>query len=225
MIKTQETKFTKETSYIAIEGVIGAGKTTLANLLKEDLKSELLLEQFEINPFLEKFYNDRQRYAFQTQIFFLLNRYQQQQSVTQSNLFSNFLISDYIFEKDRIFAMINLADEELKLYDNLFLHLEKNIVKPDLVIFLQSSIDRLMSNIKKRNRSIEKNIPRDYIQELSEAYNNYFSTYRSTPLLIVDSTDMDFLNNKHDYDELKKLIFREERALLEYYSAPQKGLL
>ncbi len=215
----------KEIRYIAIEGVIGAGKTTLAKILADRIKSELVLEQFEINPFLEKFYKDRKRYAFQTQIFFLLNRYQQQQSLNQTNLFSEYLVSDYIFEKDKIFAYLNLEGEELKLYENVAVQLERNVVKPDLVIYIQASVDRLIENIRKRNREMERNMPRSYIEQLADAYNHFFFMYKSTPLLIVNATDMDFLNGEHDINELMNLIFRKDRALVEYFSPEPKGLI
>lgn len=196
----------KEIHYIAVEGVIGAGKTTLATLLSEKLNADLVLEQFEINPFLEKFYKDRRRYAFQTQIFFLVNRYIQQQNLLQANLFKQYLVSDYIFEKDRIFASINLEGDELKLYEALASQLEKNILKPDLVIYLQSSVDRLMENIRKRYRTFERNIQRSYIEQLNEAYNHFFFAYKTTPLLIVNTNEIDFLNNKEDLDNLIELI-------------------
>ncbi|MCR4417407.1 MAG: deoxynucleoside kinase [Ignavibacteria bacterium] len=215
----------KELQYIAIEGVIGAGKTTLATLLSERLNADLVLEQFEINPFLEKFYKDRRRYAFQTQIFFLVNRYIQQQNLLQANLFKQYLVSDYIFEKDRIFASINLEGDELKLYETLASQLEKNILKPDLVIYLQSSVDRLMENIRKRDRTFERNIQRSYIEQLNEAYNHFFFAYKSTPLLIVNTNEIDFINNKEDLENLIQLIFREDRAYIEYYSPKPKGLL
>ncbi|MGB9665122.1 MAG: deoxynucleoside kinase [Ignavibacteria bacterium] len=215
----------KEIRYIAVEGVIGAGKTTLATLLAERLNADLVLEQFEINPFLEKFYKDRRRYAFQTQIFFLVNRYIQQQNILQANLFKPYLVSDYIFEKDRIFASINLEGDELKLYETLASQLEKNILKPDLVIYLQSSVDRLMENIRKRDRTFERNIQRSYIEQLNEAYNHFFFAYKFTPLLIVNTNDIDFLNNKEDLENLIQLIFREDRAYIEYYSPKAKGLL
>jgi deoxyadenosine/deoxycytidine kinase len=215
----------KEIRYIAVEGVIGAGKTTLATLLAERLNADLVLEQFEINPFLEKFYKDRRRYAFQTQIFFLVNRYIQQQNILQANLFKQYLVSDYIFEKDRIFAFINLEGDELKLYETLASQLEKNILKPDLVIYLQSSVDRLMDNIRKRDRSFERNIQRAYIEQLNEAYNHFFFAYKTTPLLIVNTNEIDFLNNKEDLENLIQLIFREDRAYIEYYSPKPKGLL
>lgn len=215
----------REIRYIAIEGVIGAGKTTLATLLSERLNADLVLEQFEINPFLEKFYKDRRRYAFQTQIFFLVNRYIQQQNLLQSNLFREFLVSDYIFEKDKIFAYLNLEGEELKLYDTLVTQLEKNILKPDLVIFLKASVDKLMENIRKRDRTFERNIQRSYIEQLYEAYDHFFFAYKSTPLLIVNTNELDFINNKEDLDNLINLIFRKDRAFIEYYSPKLKGFL
>ncbi len=214
----------KEIRYIAIEGVIGAGKTTLATLLAERLNADLVLEQFEINPFLEKFYKDRRRYAFQTQIFFLVNRYIQQQNLLQSNLFKEYLVSDYIFEKDRIFAYLNLEGDELKLYETLATQLEKNILKPDLVIFLQASVDRLMENIRKRDRSFERNIQRGYIEQLHSAYDHFFFAYQKTPLLIVNTNEVDFLNNQGDLDNLIELVFRKDRAYIEYYSPKPKGL-
>ena len=184
-----------QVNFIAIEGVIGAGKTSLAKKIKERLKAELILEQFDVNPFLEKFYGDRKRYAFQTQMFFLINRYKQQQELNQENLFTEFLVSDYLFEKDRIFAYLNLNGEELKLYESIFPLLSRNLRKPDLVIYLQSGVERLMYNIKKRSRKIERNLTRSYIEELSDAYNHFFFRYTTTPLLIVNSTDIDFVSS------------------------------
>ncbi|GMU94685.1 MULTISPECIES: deoxynucleoside kinase [Ignavibacterium] len=214
-----------ELRYIAVEGVIGAGKTALAKKLKAKLDARLVLEQFETNPFLEKFYNDRRRYAFQTQMFFLINRYKQQEELIQEDLFSNYIISDYIFEKDRIFAYLNLSGDELKLYESLYPLLARTLRKPDLVVFLQSSIDRLMFNIKKRGRAIEKNLTRNYIEELSEAYNHFFFRYNSTPLLIVNSTEIDFVNNENDFEELFRQIFREDRGLIEYFNPETRRVL
>jgi len=207
----------KKVRFIAIEGVIGAGKTSLAKKLKEKLNAELILEQFEVNPFLEKFYGDRKRYAFQTQMFFLINRYKQQQELNQENLFTEFLVSDYVFEKDRIFAYLNLNGEELKLYENIFPLLSRNLRNPDLVIYLQSGVERLMYNIKKRSRKIEKNLTKNYIEELSEAYNHFFFRYTTTPLLIVNSTEIDFVNSEKDFEELYKQIFRRDRGMTEYF--------
>ncbi len=213
-----------EVRYIAIEGVIGAGKTALAKKIKTRLDSKLILEQFETNPFLEKFYTDRRRYAFQTQMFFLINRFKQQEELNQEDLFTQYIVSDYIFDKDRIFAYMNLSGEELKLYESLFPLLQRNLRKPDLVVFLQSGIDRLMYNIKKRSRKIERNLTRSYIEELSEAYTHYFFRYNSSPLLIVNSTDIDFVNNEDDFDELFRQMFREDRAFIEYFNPEPKSI-
>ena len=213
-----------EIKYIAFEGVIGAGKTSLAKKVKEKLEANIIYEQFEQNPFLEKFYNDRKRYAFQTQMFFLINRYKQQQGLQQEDLFSNYLICDYIFEKDRVFAYLNLSGEELKLYESIFPLLNRNLRKPDLVVYLQSNVDRLMYNIKTRGRRIERNLTRSYIDELSEAYNYFFFRYTSTPLLIVNSTELDFVNNESDFNELYKQIFRADRAFTEYFKPESRNI-
>jgi len=215
----------KEVKYIAVEGAIGAGKTSLAVKLKEKLNAQLIVEQFEVNPFLEKFYNERKLYAFQTQMFFLVNRYKQQQALHQENLFSEYIVADYIFEKDKIFAYLNLSGEELKLYESVFPLLFKNLRQPDLVVYLQSSVDRLMYNIKKRSRQIERNLTRGYIEELSEAYNDFFFRYATTPLLIVNTTEMDFVNNQKDFDELFQAIFRTDRGFTEYFQPEAKRIL
>ena len=217
-----EEEFKPDVKYIAIEGVIGAGKTSLAKKIKDKLHAELLLEQFDANPFLEKFYSDRIRYAFQTQMFFLINRFKQQEELSQENLFRDYIVSDYLFEKDRIFAYLNLNSEELKLYESLYPLLARSLRKPDLVVFLQSSSDRLMQNIKNRNRKIERALNRSYIEELSEAYNHFFFRYHSTPLLIVNSTEIDFVNSDGDFEELFKQIFREDRGVKEYFKPESK---
>ncbi len=207
----------KEVKFIAIEGVIGAGKTSLAKKIVEKLEGRLILEQFETNPFLEKFYVDRKRYAFQTQMFFLINRFKQQQELSQEDLFSEYIICDYIFEKDRIFAYLNLSKDELSLYESIYPLLARTLRKPDLVVFLQSSVDRLMYNIKSRNRKVERALTRSYIEELNEAYNHFFFRYNTTPLLIVNSSEIDFVNNEDDFDVLFKQIFREDRGVIEYF--------
>jgi deoxyadenosine/deoxycytidine kinase len=204
--------------HIAIEGVIGAGKTTFAQMLSERLGARLVLERFEENPFLPKFYEDPEHYAFQTQIFFLLSRYKQQQDLFQADLFHDFLISDYIFEKDKIFAYLTLADEELKLYETLLGAIERNIPTPDLVVYLQCSVERLMDNIRHRARKMEENISEDYIRDLNEAYNYYFFRYRATPLLIVKATDIDFVGNRDDFEDLLAQILRPNKAPVEYYN-------
>lgn len=208
--------------HIAIEGVIGAGKTTFAQMLSERLGARLVLERFEENPFLPKFYEDPEHYAFQTQIFFLLSRYKQQQDLFQADLFHDFLISDYIFEKDKIFAYLTLADEELKLYETLLGAIERNIPTPDLVVYLQCSVERLMDNIRHRARKMEENISEDYIRDLNEAYNYYFFRYRATPLLIVKATDIDFVGNKDDFEDLLTQILRPNKAPVEYYNPARR---
>lgn len=204
--------------HIAIEGVIGAGKTSLATRLGECLDGKVVLEQFEENPFLAKFYEDPERYAFQAQIFFLLNRFKQYQALFQVDLFQRFLMTDYILEKDRIFAYLNLNDEELKLYESLASTIQHSVPAPDLVVYLQSSVDRLMENIRKRGRPYEKHITEQYIKDLNEAFNYFFFRYKSSPLLIVNSTQIDFVNNDRHFEDLVHEIFRPNKAPVEYYN-------
>jgi len=213
----------REIRHIAIEGVIGAGKTSLARMLSERLGARLVLERFEENPFLPKFYEDPEHYAFQTQIFFLLSRYKQQQELFQADLFHNFVITDYIFEKDKIFAYLTLQDEELKLYETLLNAIEKNVPTPDLVVYLQSSVDRLMANIRKRGRKMEENMSEEYIRDLNEAYNYFFFRYKATPLLIVKATEIDFVNNELDFQDLLEQILRPNRAAVEYYNPVRRS--
>jgi len=209
-----------ELRHIAVEGVIGAGKTTLTTMLGDTLSAKVVLEKFEENPFLKDFYRDPDRYAFQTQIFFLLTRYKQQRELFQADLFHRFLVTDYIFEKDKIFAYLNLQDEELKLYETLVSNIEHSIPAPDLVVYLQSSVPRLMTNIRRRARSYETEISEQYIKDLNEAYNYFFFRYKSTPLLIVNSTEIDFVNNREEYEDLVREVFRTNRAAVEYYNPP-----
>jgi deoxyadenosine/deoxycytidine kinase len=203
--------------YIAIEGVIGAGKTSLATLMAERVNARLLLEQHEENPFLADFYRDPQRYAFSTQMFFLLSRYRQQQEIPQRDLFHELLIADYIFAKDRIFASLNLEERELSLYDKVARLLERDISQPDLVIYLQSSTERLMANIRLRNRSYEKPMTEDYIRNLNEAYNRFFFNYTATPLLVINATEIDFVNKQQDFDDLVAQLSRPISGV-QYYS-------
>lgn len=206
--------------HIAIEGVIGSGKTSLARKLGELLPAKLVLEKFEENPFLGKFYDDPDHYAFQTQMFFLLSRYRQQQELLQADLFHRYIITDYIFEKDKIFAYLNLGDDELKLYENLLASIERMVPTPDLVVYIQASVDRLMSNIRRRGRPVEKNLSEEYIRDLNEAYNYFFFRYKAAPLLIVNATHIDFVNSDRHYEDLLMEIFRGNRAPVEYYNPP-----
>jgi len=214
----------KKIKYIAIEGVIGAGKTSLAKKLAERLDANLVLENFEENPFLEKFYKNPARYAFHTQIFFLLSRYKQLQELRQEDLFHQFLIADYIFEKDKIFAYLNLQDDELKLYETIVRNIEKNVPIPDLIIYLQSSVERLMFNIKHRDRNFEKEMKEDYIKDLNEGYNYFFFRYKATKVMIVNSTEIDFVNNEKDFEDLVAEILKPEHTSIEYFNPSQKKI-
>ena len=206
-----------EPKYICIEGVIGVGKTSLTRMLGEYLNAQVVYEQPEENPFLEDFYRDPQRYAFQAQLFFLLSRYRQQRESFQPDLFHEYTVSDYLFAKDRIFAHLNLEDRELFLYDRVASLLEKDVLKPDLVVYLQSTPERLMINIRKRGRTYEKHMSEDYIRSLNEAYNRFFFHYDDTPLLVINSTVIDFVNNQTDFNDLIRQIMRSHSGI-EYYS-------
>ncbi len=192
--------------YIAIEGPIGVGKTSLVKLLAEKLEARTILEQFEDNPFLTDFYDDPERFAFQTQLFFLLQRYQQQQELRQVDIFHNLLITDYMFVKDRLFASLNLNEKEMPLYETVANLLERNVINPDLVIYLQADTDTLMKNIGKRKRSFEKNMSRDYIDALNQVYNEYFFRYQDSPLLIINTNNIDFVNKKKDLEEIINVV-------------------
>lgn len=192
--------------YIAVEGVIGVGKTTLAKRLAKSLNASLVLEVVEENPFLAKFYDDPEAWAFQTQVFFLLSRYRQQLQVPQRELFAENVVSDYIFAKDQIFATINLGEEELALYRTLLPLLEARLTRPDLVIYLQATTEVLLTRIQRRGRSFERDISREYLETLSEAYNHYFFHYDETPLLIVNTNEMDLVGSEGDYGRLLAMI-------------------
>jgi deoxyadenosine/deoxycytidine kinase len=193
-------------NYIAIEGPIGVGKTSLANLLSKRLSAKLILEKFEDNPFLSEFYDDPARFAFQTQLFFLLQRYQQQQDIRQVDMFHNLLISDYMFIKDRLFASLNLDDKEMNLYDSIANMMERNVINPDLIIYLQADTSTLMKNIDKRGRGFESNISYDYINALNEIYTEYFFRYNDTPLVIINTNNIDFVNNADDLEQVIEYI-------------------
>jgi deoxyadenosine/deoxycytidine kinase len=195
--------------FIAIEGVIGAGKTSLARLISERHNARLVLEEFEDNPFLPKFYQDRSRYAFQTQLSFLASRFNQQKSMTTKDLFSDFLVSDYLFDKDRIFARLNLGADEMALYDRIYNIMSGIAAKPDLVIFIQCSVERLLQNIYKRGREYEMEMSADYLEELNEAYNHFFYHYDRSPLLIINANEIDFVNNEEHLTYIENQIFKE----------------
>ena len=192
--------------YIAIEGPIGVGKSSLARLLSKELGARLVVEEFEENPFLPEFYVDPERYAFQTQLFFLLQRYRQQQDLRQVDMFQKLLVTDYMFVKDRLFASLNLNEKEMQLYDTVANLLERNVINPDLVIYLQADTDTLMKNIAKRGREMEKNITYEYIDALNQVYTEFFFRYQDTPLLIINTNDIDFVHNKNDLEEVISYI-------------------
>lgn len=202
----------KPLRYIAVEGPIGVGKTTLANKLAEDFKARLVLEEAEENPFLPNFYKDPKAYAFQTQVFFLLSRYRQQKEIEQQDLFQQATITDYILAKDRIFALLNLSPEEIDLYENLYRVLDARVRKPDLVIFLQASIDTLRDRIKKRGIPYEKSISGAYLEKLCQAYSQFFFSYDETPLLTVNCTEIDIVGQESDYKNLLKEILNMRKS-------------
>ena len=192
--------------YIAIEGPIGVGKTSLANLMSKELSARLVREEFDENPFLPDFYKDPERFAFQTQLFFLLQRYRQQQELRQVDMFQKLLVTDYMFVKDRLFASLNLGEKEMQLYDTVANLLERNIIKPDLVIYLQADTDTLMKNIAQRGREMETDITYEYIDALSQVYTEYFFRYQDTPLVIINTNNIDFVQNEDDLKEVIKYI-------------------
>jgi deoxyguanosine kinase len=191
-------------AYVAIEGVIGVGKTTLARMFRDDLDAQLVLEVFEENPFLSDFYTDRSRYAFQTQIFFLLSRYQQQRQIAD---IPRPLISDYMFDKDRLFAQVNLSGDELDTYYSVQEALAENVCLPDLVIYLRADTDMLMNRITARDRPYERNMEATYIESLRVAYEQFFADYSAAPVLTIDTNDIDFVRSPDDRDEVFQRIW------------------
>ena len=212
--------------YVAIEGVIGVGKTTLARLLRPMFDAEILLEIFEENPFLSDFYSDRERYAFQTQIFFLLSRYHQQRSTVPDLLAAGkSLISDYTFAKDSLFARINLQGDELAMYYRVHEALGEKIPKPDLIVYLRASTDVLMQRIALRDRSYERNMETDYIDRLNHAYEDFFShPADSVPVLPVDTNTLNFVQNPDDLRLIGNLVREKLNAGPFQPSLPLDGL-
>ena len=184
--------------YIAIEGAIGVGKTSLAKILANEFGVRLVKEEAGNNPFLERFYEDRRKYAFQTQLFFLLSRYRQQRELAQGQLFEKGVVSDYVLAKDKIFAYLNLEDDEVSLYEMIYKLLAPTVPRPDLVIFLQARPEVLLSRVRKRGVEYERNISLDYLRTLSDAYNEYFFHYNETPLLVVNTSEIDFVERSEE---------------------------
>ncbi|NIP44718.1 MAG: deoxynucleoside kinase [candidate division Zixibacteria bacterium] len=209
----------KSVNYIAVEGPIGVGKTSLAKRLAERMDAHLIMEEATENPFLADFYRNKKKYAFQTQIFFLLARYQQLAKLNTLDLFHSMIISDYTFEKDQLFAKVNLEERELILYDKIAASLSKDVPKPDLVIFLQAATETLYQRIKQRGVPFERNIDIYYLDELNEAYNYYFFEYDQTPLLVVKTDEIDFVNNADDFNDLVEQI-QKPLSGTHYYVPP-----
>ena len=191
-----------EPRFIAVEGCIGAGKTSLVKLLGDQFDAQMVLEVDEENPFIDKFYQDRETFGFQTQIFFLLNRYNQYTGLAQRDLFSSVVLVDYLFQRDRLFAALNLKEQELKLYDQIYTLLSNKAPKPDLVIFLQASTDILRTRVDKRGREYEAFMDPDYLDAVNKSFNNFFFYYSDTPLLVINTNDIDFVEKKCDLEQL-----------------------
>jgi deoxyadenosine/deoxycytidine kinase len=202
--------------YIALEGPIGVGKTSLAKLLAERLGGRAVLEVVEDNPFLPRFYQDRSAWAFQTQLFFLLSRWQQQQQLLQADLFSAATVSDYVFAKDRIFATLTLQPAELSLYDRVYEALGPRVPQPDLVIYLQARLEVLLQRIKRRGRDYERHFDVDYLESLARAYNDFFFHYTETPLLVINTSDIDFVHNPGDLDNLVSVVRKMRKGVHHY---------
>ncbi len=197
---------TRPSRYIAIEGPVGVGKTALARRLADSLSATLVLEEVEENPFLERFYREGRGAALPAQMFFLFARARQIEALRQSDLFSTVQISDYLFTRDRLFAELNLDAEELKLYDQLVDNLAVDAPVPDLVIYLQASVDSLMERLARRNSPCDRFIHRSYLERLAEAYSRFFHTYDDGPLLIVNASQIDPINSDADYEQLFRQI-------------------
>ena len=205
--------------HIAIEGPIGVGKTSLVEKLAEKFDAHLVMENVE-NPFLKDFYEERPGAAFRAQLFFLLNRHQQQVDLAQRHLFQQLTISDYVFAKDKIFAYLNLTDSELLVYDRLYKLLEPQVRKQDLAIYLHASTEVLLGRIMSRRRDFEREISAGYINQVNEAYNHYFFHYKETPLLVIDTTQIDFVHETADLDDLVARIRSMDRGVQYYNPLP-----
>jgi deoxyadenosine/deoxycytidine kinase len=204
--------------HLAVEGPIGVGKTSLVEMLARRFHGTKILEDVN-NPFLPDFYKKKKGASFQTQLFFLLSRYQQQREIAQIDLFTTLVLADYHFPKDKIFACLNLDDSELMIYDRLYSLLAESLPKPDLVIYLQGSLETCMKRIKRGSWTMEKSISPDYLSQLIEAYNYYFYHYEETPLLVVNTNEIDFVNRTADFDDLVAQIQRARRGVQYYVPA------
>ena len=207
-------------TYISIEGNIGAGKTTLANLLAERLNARLILEEFADNPFLAKFYDNPAQYAFSVELFFMAERYKQQKDlVSQQDMFRTLTISDYLFTKCLLFAKVNLPDDEFRLYQRLFDTMHHQMIQPELLIYLHAPVSKLQENIKKRNRPYEQNIQNDYLYNIQQTYTHYIKQH-NTKTLIVDTSDADFIGNPKHLDTILDALEKEYEDGQHFISLP-----
>jgi len=211
-----------EHRYIVVEGPIGVGKSSLTNIVAERFQARRVMEVVEENPFLASFYSDRNKFAFQTQMFFLLSRFRQQQELFQQDLFSEVTVSDYLFAKDRIFATLTLDPNELALYERVFEALTPRVTRPDLVIYLQARLDVLLARIKKRGREFERRFDPVYLESLCKAYNDFFFHYQDTPLLVVNTSDIDFVNNSDDLENLLQVVRQTRKGTVHYQPLPSR---
>jgi deoxyguanosine kinase len=207
--------------YIAIEGPIGVGKTSLAQALGLRLGARIVLEDTDSNPFIARFYQDPEKYAFAVQLYFLLTRYNQQRQLAQQDLFAQATVTDYLLAKDRIFARLNLDPDELVLYEGVYRLLDGQLAKPDLVVYLRARVEVLAERLRKRNRTFERHISPEYLESVSAAYRDFFFYYDETPLLVVDSSEIDFVADPDDLEDLLREIDRTSTG--SHYYVPRKG--
>jgi deoxyguanosine kinase len=207
--------------YIAVEGPIGVGKTSLAEKLAREINARLVLEDADNNPFLPRFYQDPDKYAFPAQLYFLLTRYNQQRELLQQDLFAQATVADYLFAKDRIFAAMNLLPDELKLYEGVYKLLDAEMAKPELVVYVRANIEVLAERLRKRNRDFERYISFEYLERVSAAYRDFFFYYDEAPLLVVDSSEIDFVANPEDLADLVREI--DNAGPGTQYFVPRKG--
>ena len=210
--------------YIAVEGPIGVGKTSLAKRLAKSFNYEILLEKSEDNPFLERFYHDQKQMALATQLFFLFQRAQQIQDLRQDDMFEPVRVADFLMEKDRLFARQNLDNDEFELYEKVYEHLTIDAPHPDLVIYLQAPVDTLLERIQKRGIAAEQLIEKDYLENLIDAYTRFFHYYDKSTLLMVNSTEIDLVNNDADYEQLLDYILTTRKGSRNYFN-PKPTLL
>jgi deoxyadenosine/deoxycytidine kinase len=207
---------TERPRYIAVEGPVGVGKSTLARVLSERLGARLIEENPEENPFLRAYYQDRKKHAFQAQLFFLLSRFQQQQALFQQDLFSRSTVAEYLFARDRIFASLTLGPDELALYDRVYDLLGPRVVKPDLVVYLQARTEVLLDRVRRRGRDYERSIDGAWLEGLAKAYNDFFFHYEDTPLLVVNVSDVDLDGNPDDVEALLAVIRKHRKGTQHY---------